>query len=52
MRRSMATKTVTATFRIEEDAFKDLKEDAKKQNISVNTLVNQLFLVTHTTTGL
>lgn len=40
----MATKTVTATFRIEENAFKDLQEDAKKQNISVNTLVNQLFL--------
>jgi hypothetical protein len=40
----MATKTVTATFRIEEDAFRGLKEDAKKQNISVNTLVNQLFL--------
>ena len=40
----MTTKTVTATFRIEEDAFKDLQEDAKRQNISVNTLVNQLFL--------
>ncbi len=40
----MATKTVTATFRIEEDAFRDLQEDAKRQNVSVNTLVNQLFL--------
>jgi lambda repressor-like predicted transcriptional regulator len=40
----MATKTVTATFRIEEVAFRDLQEDAKKQKVSVNTLVNQLFL--------
>lgn len=40
----MAGKTATATFRIEEEAFRDLQEDAKKQNISVNTLVNQLFL--------
>jgi len=40
----MPSKTVTATFRIDEDSFKDLQEDAKKQNISVNTLVNQLLL--------
>jgi hypothetical protein len=40
----MATKTVTATFRIEEEAFKDLQEDAKRQSVSVNTLVNQLLL--------
>lgn len=40
----MPSRTVTATFRIEEDAFKDLQEDARRQNVSVNTLVNQLFL--------
>ena len=40
----MATKTVTATFRIEEEAFRDLQEDARRQNVSVNTLVNQMFL--------
>ncbi|MDA4132344.1 MAG: hypothetical protein OK454_04365, partial [Thaumarchaeota archaeon] len=44
LRAGMPTKTVTATFRIKEDAFKDLQNDAKKQNISVNTLVNQIFL--------
>lgn len=40
----MPQKTVTATFRLDEEAFKDLQEDARKQNVSVNTLVNQLFL--------
>ncbi|MGD0637671.1 MAG: hypothetical protein ABSA72_06505 [Nitrososphaerales archaeon] len=40
----MPSKTVTSTFRIDEEAFRALQEDAKKQNISVNTLVNQLFL--------
>jgi len=37
-------KTVTSTFRLDEEAFRAIQEDAKKQNISVNTLVNQLVL--------
>ena len=40
----MAEKTVTRSFRINESAFLALEEEAKKRNISVNTLVNQLFL--------
>lgn len=40
----MPSKTVTATFRIDEESFKDLQDDAKRQSVSVNTLVNQLFL--------
>ena len=39
----MANKTVTSTFRLDEKAFRAIQDDAKKQNISVNTLVNQLF---------
>jgi len=37
-------KTVTISFRISEKAFKALQEDAKKNNISLNTLANQLFM--------
>jgi hypothetical protein len=37
-------KTVTRSFRISESAFKALEEDAARKNVSVNTLVNQLFL--------
>jgi len=37
-------KTITRSFRISESVFKALEEDAAKRNISVNTLVNQLFL--------
>jgi hypothetical protein len=37
-------KTITRTFRISERAFKTLQEDAKRQNVSVNTLVNQVIL--------
>jgi hypothetical protein len=40
----MPQKTVTSTFRIDEEAFRALQEDAKKQSVSVNTLVNQLIL--------
>lgn len=40
----MPDKTVTRSFRINEDAFLALEEEAKKRNISLNTLVNQLFL--------
>jgi hypothetical protein len=37
-------KTVTRSFRINESAFLALEEEAKKRNISLNTLVNQLFM--------
>jgi hypothetical protein len=37
-------KTVTRSFRISESAFVALEEEARKRNISLNTLVNQLFL--------
>jgi hypothetical protein len=37
-------KTVTRSFRINESAFLALEEEAKKRNISINTLVNQLFI--------
>lgn len=40
----MPEKTVTRSFRISESAFLALDEEAKKRNVSVNTLVNQLFL--------
>jgi hypothetical protein len=40
----MPEKTVTRSFRISESAFLALEVEAKKRNISVNTLVNQLFL--------
>ena len=36
--------SVTRSFRISETAFLALEEEAKKRNLSVNTLVNQLFL--------
>lgn len=37
-------KTVTRSFRISEQAFKAIQSEADRQNISVNTLVNQLLL--------
>ncbi len=40
----MRSKTATASFRLDEGALKALQEDARKQNISVNTLLNQLIL--------
>src|SRR5919201_2344567 len=40
----MPEKTVTRSFRINERAFLALEEEAKKRNISLNTLVNQLFM--------
>lgn len=40
----MPPRTVTSTFRLDEKAFKAIQEDAKRQSISVNTLVNQLIL--------
>ena len=40
----MPEKTVTRSFRIYESAFSALEEEARKRNVSLNTLVNQLFL--------
>jgi hypothetical protein len=40
----MKAKTTTASFRVDKAALDALKEDSKKQNVSVNTLVNQLLL--------
>jgi hypothetical protein len=37
-------KTITRSFRITQEAFDALKEDAERKEITVNTLVNQLFL--------
>jgi hypothetical protein len=37
-------KTITRSFRISQEAFDALKEDAERKEITVNTLVNQLFL--------
>ena len=40
----MKPKTATASFRLDESALAAVQEDAKKQNVSVNTLLNQLVL--------
>jgi predicted DNA-binding ribbon-helix-helix protein len=40
---SKSKKTVTRSFRISEESFMALEEDAKHHNVSVNTLVDQLF---------
>jgi hypothetical protein len=37
-------RTATASFRLDESALNALQEDARKQNVSVNTLLNQLVL--------
>jgi len=37
-------KSVTRSFRINERSFLALEEEAKKRDISLNTLVNQLFM--------
>ena len=37
-------KTATASFRLDDLALSAIQEDAKKQNVSVNTLLNQLVL--------
>lgn len=37
-------KTTTISFRISQTAFKALQEEAKKNNTSLNTLANQIFL--------
>ena len=41
---SLKPKTATASFRLDESALKAIQEDAKKQNVSVNTMLNQLVL--------
>jgi len=41
---SKKEKTITRSFRVSESAFKALEEDAARRNVSLNTLVNQLFL--------
>jgi hypothetical protein len=40
----MRPKTSTASFRLDESALSAIKEDARKQNVSVNTMLNQLVL--------
>ena len=40
----MKEKTVTISFRVSETALRALQEDAKKQNVSLNTLANQMFV--------
>ena len=42
--RALKEKTVTISFRVSESAFKALQDEAKKHNISLNTLVNQMFV--------
>jgi hypothetical protein len=37
-------KTATASFRVDKSALEALHEDAKRQSVSVNTLLNQLLL--------
>lgn len=37
-------KTITRSFRIDQEAFNGLAEDAERKKITVNTLVNQLFM--------
>jgi hypothetical protein len=41
---STKERTVTTSLRISETAYKALQEDANKQNISINTLANQVLL--------
>jgi predicted DNA-binding ribbon-helix-helix protein len=43
IRESKSKKTVTRSFRISEESFVALDEDARHHNVSVNTLVDQLF---------
>jgi len=40
---SKSKKTVTRSFRISEESFMALEEDARHHNVSLNTLVDQLF---------
>ena len=41
---NLRPKTATASFRLDESALEAIKEDARKQNISINTMFNQLLL--------
>ena len=40
----MKTKTATSSFRLDKSALGTIQDEAKKQNVSVNTLLNQLAL--------
>ncbi|MDG7013931.1 MAG: hypothetical protein JRN11_00820 [Nitrososphaerota archaeon] len=40
----MRAKTATASFRLDESALNALQADARRQNVSVNTLLNQIVL--------
>jgi hypothetical protein len=42
--RDLKERTATISFRISEGALRALQEDAKKQNVSLNTLANQMFV--------
>ncbi|MDG6947549.1 MAG: hypothetical protein JRN44_03385 [Nitrososphaerota archaeon] len=42
--RRLRPKTTTVSFRLDESALKVLQEDSRKQNVSVNTMFNQLLL--------
>jgi hypothetical protein len=41
---ALKEKTVTISFRISEKALRALQDDAKKHNVSLNTLANQMFV--------
>jgi len=41
---NLRPKTATASFRLDESALNALQDDARKQNVSVNTMFNQLLL--------
>ena len=41
---NLRPKTATASFRLDESALEALQEEARKQNVSVNTMFNQLLL--------
>jgi hypothetical protein len=43
LRTTKGRKTVTRSFRISEDSLKAIEEDAHRHNVSLNTLVDQLF---------
>jgi hypothetical protein len=41
---STKERTVNVSLRVSETAYRALQEDAKRQNISLNTIANQIFL--------
>ena len=48
--RKKARRTVTASFRVDEESFLALQEEAERNKVSLNTLVNQA-LTSHVKTG-